>query len=340
MAKKVPQKLPIAHQLGQMIAGNWLTQMIYVAAKLDIATRLAKGPRSAAELAKATKMHERSLYRLLRALASVGIFAETPAGKFKLTPMAACLRDDVPGSQRAMAILTGEEMYGVFGQMFEGVRTGKIQFDRVHGQPFFNWLSRHPEKSKNFDRAMVSAHGREASALVDAYNFKGVKNLTDVGGGNGSLITTVLKANKHINGSIYDLPDVAQRAKANLKAAGVAGRCKTIGGSFFESIPAGSDTYMMRHIIHDWDDKKCIKILRNIAKVIPANGRLLVIESVIEKGNAPSFGKLLDITMLLIPGGMERTREEFGALLKAGGFKITRIIPTQAEVSVIEAKKI
>ena len=328
-----------AEQLAHMIVGNWITQMIYVAAKLDIAGHLAKGPRTPADLARATGAHERSLYRLLRALASVGIFAEEADGKFKLTPMAECLRGDVPGSQRAMAIMTGEEHYLTWGRLLEAVNTGQVQFDKLFGEPCFDWLSKHPEQSKIFDQAMVSAHGREASALVDAYDFSGVKTLTDVGGGNGSLITTVLQAHKSMRGFIYDLPDVAERAKTNLKAAGIADRCQTIGGSFFESIPAGSDTYMMRHIIHDWNDDQCATILRNIHKVLPATGKLLVIESVIEKGNEPSFGKILDLTMLLIPGGMERTREEFTALLGKAGFMITRIVPTAAQVSVIEAKK-
>lgn len=328
-----------AEQLSHMIVGCWITQMIYVAAKLDIAGQLAKGPRSVSDLARATSVHERSLFRLLRALASIGVFAQDDDGRFKLTPMAENLRGDVPGSQRAMALMTGEEHYLVWGRLRDAVKTGEIQFDKLYGSPYFDWLGKHPEQSKIFDQAMVGAHGREASALVDAYDFSNVKMLTDVGGGNGSLITQVLLAHKQIRGCIFDLPDVAERAKTNLAAAGVADRCQTIGGSFFETIPAGADTYMMRHIIHDWDDEKCVTILRNIHKAIPNTGKLLVIESVIEKGNDPSFGKILDLTMLLIPGGMERTREEYDALLKKGGFTISRIVPTSAQVSVIEARK-
>jgi hypothetical protein len=183
---------------------------------------------------------------------------------------------------------------------------------------------------------MVGVHGRETGAMCDAYDFSGFGTLVDVGGGNGSLITTVLQRTPRLCGLLYDLPHVIERAKSNLAAAGVADRCTTAAGSFFESIPAGGDAYLMRHIIHDWDDERCRKILGNVRKVIPPAGKLLVVEGVVPPGNGSSFTKLLDLTMLVIPGGKERTAEEYAALYSRAGFRLTRIVPTASEVSVIE----
>jgi hypothetical protein len=204
----------------------------------------------------------------------------------------------------------------------------------------FDFLSQNVEQAKAFDGAMVGVHGRETAAMTDAYDFSGIGVLADVGGGNGSLLTVVLQKYPALRGMLYDLPGVTERAKANLQAAGLADRCQVIGGSFFEAIPAGADAYLMRHIIHDWEDEKATTILRNVHRAIGPSGRLLVVEGVIPPGNGPCFGKLLDLTMLTIPGGQERTEEEYRTLFKAGGFQLTRIVPTLAEVSVIEGKKL
>jgi hypothetical protein len=322
-----------------MITGYWTTQAVYVAAKLKIADLLADGPRSAEDLARATGTHAPSLYRLLRALASMGMFAETGSSLFELTPLAALLRRDAPGSQWALAVMSGEEHYKAWGELLYSVETGKIAFDKLYGMPVFDFLSRNVEQAKVFDAAMVGVHGRESSAMVDAYDFSGIQVLADVGGGNGSLLTAVLKAHPSMRGLLYDLPGVVERARPNLAAAGVGERCDVVGGSFFESVPPGADAYLMRHIIHDWDDDKSLTILRNIHRVLPADGRLLLVEGVIPPGNDPCFGKLLDLTMLTIPGGKERTEAEYRELFRTAGFELTRIVPTNAEVSVIEGKK-
>lgn len=334
MEQPTPQDL-----MNRMITGYWSTQMVYVAAKLGLADLLEQGPRSAEDLATATKTHAPSLFRLLRGLASMGIFAENGKREFELTPLARCLLTNEPGSQRALAIMSGEEHYRAWGELMYSVETGKIAFDKLYGMPCFEFLSKNVEQAKTFDAAMVGVHGRESSAMTDAYDFSVFGTLADVGGGNGSLLTTVLKKHTSLRGILYDLPGVTERAKANLAQAGLTDRCQVIGGSFFESIPSGADAYLMRHIIHDWDDEKSTTILRNTHKVMKDNGRLLLIEGVISEDNSPSFGKLLDLTMLTIPGGKERTAEEFRILLKASGFELTRIIPTSAEVSVIEAVK-
>ena len=326
--------------MNRMLTGYWTTQALYVAAKLSIADLLTNGPRSADDLAHVTNAHGPSLYRLLRGLASMGVFTEDGTGRFSLTPLAECLRSDVPGSQRALAIMGGEEHYKAWGELHYSVQTGKIAFDKLYGMPVFDFLSKNPEQAKVFDAAMVGVHGRETAAMTDAYDLSSIGVLADIGGGNGSLLTTVLKKYPSMRGILYDLPGVTERAKANLQSAGLTDRCKVIGGSFFESIPVGADAYLMRHIIHDWDDEKATTILRNVRQAIGKEGRLLVVEGVIPPGNDPCFGKLLDLTMLTIPGGKERTEEEYRTLFKAGGFALTQIVPTNAEVSVIEGKKL
>jgi hypothetical protein len=236
--------------------------------------------------------------------------------------------------------MCGEEHYKAWGELLYSVKTGKIAFDKVYGMPVFEFLSQNIEQAKVFDAAMVGVHGRETEAMTDAYDFSGIGVLADIGGGNASLLITVLKRYPAIQGILYDLPGVAERARANLQAAGLADRCRIMGGNFFESVPAGADAYLMRHIIHDWDDEKAMTILRNVHQAIGKDGRLLVVEGVIPPGNDPSFGKLLDLTMLTIPGGKERTAEEYRLLFRTGGFELTRTVPTKAEVSVIEGRKL
>jgi hypothetical protein len=331
--------LPPPELMNRMLTGYWISQALYVAAKLGLADLLTSGPRSADDLAQATKTDAPSLYRLLRALASVGVFADDGSHRFSLTPLAECLRSDVPGSQRALAIMSGEEHYRSWGDVLYSVQTGKPAFDKLYGMPVFEFLSKNPEQATVFDAAMVGVHGRETAAMTDAYDLSGVAVLADIGGGNGSLLTTVLQKYPTMRGMLYDLPGVTERARANLRAAGLADRCQVIGGNFFASVPGGADAYLMRHIIHDWDDDRASMILRNIHRALGKEGRLLVVEGVIPPGNDASFGKLLDLTMLVIPGGKERTEEEYRKLYEACGFRLTRIVPTRAEVSVIEGRK-
>lgn len=325
-------------QMSQMLTGYWLSQALYVAARLGLADLVSASPRTADDLAAATGMHAPSLYRLLRGLASVGVFAADDQQRFGLTPLAECLRD-VPGSQRALAIMNGEEHYRAWGELLSSVQTGQPAFEKLYGEGVFDYLSRHPEKARIFDGAMVGVHGRETAAMLDAYDFSSLGVLADVGGGNGSLLTATLQRHPTLRGLLYDLPGVADRARGNLEAAGLADRCQVIGGSFFDSIPGGADAYLMRHIIHDWDDDRVAQILGNVHRAMRDDAKLLLVESVIPPGNAPSFGKLLDLTMLVIPGGRERTEQEYRDLFAATGFQLTRVVPTAAAVSVIEGVK-
>jgi SAM-dependent methyltransferase len=334
MEKPSPQE-----QISRMLTGYWISQALYVAAKLGLADLLRDGRRTAQDLASATKSHPKSIYRLLRGLASLGVFAEDERHRFSLTPLAECLRSDLPGSQRSLAIMTGEEHYQAFGQLLYSVQTGKVAFDKVYGMPVFDFLQRHPEQARVFDEAMVGVHGRETAAMLEVYDFSGIRVLADIGGGNGSVLIALLQKYPPLHGILFDLPGVAERAKAPIQAAGLAERCQVIDGSFFESVPGGADAYLLRHIIHDWDDEKSTQILKNIHRAMAPDGRLLVVESVIPPGNDPSFGKLLDLAMLAIPGGQERTEEEYRRLYKGAGFRLAGIVPTKAEVNVIEGRK-
>jgi len=312
--------------------------MVYVAAKLDLPGLLKSGPRSADDLARATGTHPRSLYRLLRGLASLGIFAEGAAKQFSMTPLAEALLDDVPGSQRAMAIMSGEEHYVSWSELLYCVKTAKTGFEKLYKMRPFDYMTQHPEQGAIFDAAMTSVHGSETPAAVAAYDFSQFKLLIDIGGGNGSLISAVLEKNTGLKGILYDLAPVIERARPNLVKAGLAARCECRAGSFFESVPAGADAYMMRHIIHDWDDDECVTILKHCRSAMGGNtaARLLVLETVIPPGNDPMFGKLLDLNMLVIPGGLERTEQEYRELFANAGFRLSRIVPTATEISVIE----
>lgn len=326
-------------QLDGMIAGYWTSQAIYAAAKFNIADLLKDGARSVDDLAAATATNPDALYRLLRALASKGIFAEGEPRSFALTPLAECLRSDVPGSKRALALMSGDEQFRAWAEIEYSIQTGKIAFDKVFGKPIFDYLGEHPEKAKIFDAAMVGIHGRESHAVLDAYDFSGITLVADIGGGNGSQLTGLLQRHANLKGLLFDLPHVIQRATENIQAAGLSDRCQLCAGSFFESVPAGADAYFMRHIIHDWDEEKSLTILRNCHRAMSAHSKLLVVESVIPPGNEPFGGKFLDLVMLLIPGGKERTAEEYRTLFDRAGFRLTRVIPTATEVSIIEAVK-
>jgi hypothetical protein len=320
----------------RLISGYWISQSIHVAAVLGVADYLENGPKTSAELAAATGAHAHSLYRLLRALASVGVFAEDGHDRWRLTPLAECLLSDRPGSQRSLAIMNGEEHYRTWGDLLYSVRTGKPAFDHVFGKPVFDYIAGNPRSAAIFDEAMTGVHGAETAAMIEAFDFGRFRTIVDVGGGNGSVLTAILQQHPAVRGVLYDRPHVIDRARPRLDAAGVSDRCQTTGGDFFASVPPGGDAYLMRHIIHDWDDEKCQRILGNCCKVMTPPARLLLIETVIPPGNEPCFAKFLDLTMLAIPGGQERTEEEYRTLLGTAGFRLENIVSTTAGVSVIE----
>lgn len=332
--------LPPGQQFAHMLCGFWISKALYVAAKLNLGDLLRSTPKRADDLAALTGAHPHSLYRLLRMLASVGIFTEDQSHQFQLTELGQFLRTDIPESQHAMAIMAGEEHFQAWTELLYSIQTGQPAYDKVFGMPVFDWLSQHPDQAMVFDKAMVSIHGRETAAMLDAYDFRNIKTLVDVGGGNGSVLIATLQRFLHLQGILFDLPGVVGRATENVRDAGLENRCRLETGSFFESIPQGADACLMRHIIHDWNDEQCRTILRNVHAVLPPDGRVLVVESVIPPGNDPSFGKLLDLNMLVIPGGQERTEEEYRKLFAESGFHLERIVATAAEVSIVEGRKI
>lgn len=328
-----------AAQLTRMISGYWVSQAVYVSAELGIADLLKDGPQPVDALAASTGTHADSLYRVLRALASVGVFTETAPRRFALTPLAEHLQSDVPGSQRSLARMAGGEQFAAWAEILHSVRTGETAFSKVFGQPIFDHLAERPEAARIFDEAMTGIHGRETGAILDAYDFSTVQTLVDVGGGAGGNLIATLQRHPTMKGILFDLPHVVERARPNVEAAGLADRCRLVGGSFFESVPSGGDAYLMRHIIHDWYDDRSLTILKNVHAALPVGGKVLVLESVIPPGNEPFGGKFLDLTMLVIPGGKERTAEEYRELYEKSGFELTRIVPSVTEVSVVEGVK-
>ena len=328
--------IPPQAQLGQMITGYWTSQAIYAAAKFGIADLLNEGAKSVDELASATDTKPELLYRLLRALASVGVFAEENDKRFSLTPLAEPLRSDVAGSQRSLALMMGDDQYRAWGNLADTVETGDNAYEKVVGKPIFDHLAKQPEKARIFDDAMTGIHGRETGAILDAYDFSGINVIADIGGGNGSKITAILQKYPEMQGILFDLPHVVERALPNIESAGLSDRCQLVDGDFFQSVPSGADAYIMRHIIHDWNDVKSLTILRNCHAVMSPGSKLLLVESVIPPGNDPFMGKFLDLTMMLIPGGKERTEGEYRTLYDKAGFDLVRIVPTSTEVSVVE----
>lgn len=335
----MPRKqVPLPSIMFNLICGRWVSQMIHVVAELQIADRLKDGPRTVDELAHAAGAQAQPLYRVLRALASFGIFEETSGQRFKLTPLAATLRCDVPGSMRALARMTGASyQMESWQQLLNGVKTGEPPFRKAHGISMFEYLQQHPEDLMIFGDAMTNVSMTENPAITAAYKFSRLGTVVDVGGGNGSLLRAILDANPTVLGVHFDQPLVSERARhdAYLTAPCVSARARFESGSFFESVPAGADAYVIKRVLHDWSDADAVKILANCRAAMIPKGKVLVIESVIRPGNEPDRGKLLDVQMFAL-GGRERTKQDFATLFKGAGLRITRVIPTKSPVSIVE----
>jgi len=321
----------------QMIYGSLFSQMLYVAAQLGIADLLAEGPKSIEVLATATGTQAPSLFRVLRVLVSVGIFTQDAQQRFALTPRAAWLRTNVPGSLRSMAVYCGAPwIWQAWGQLLEGVRTGQTAFDLVHGVPLFTYLEQHPEAAAVFNQYMVEMGDHRHAALAAAYDFAGMHLVVDVGGGHGAALSAILQANPTLRGLLFDLPPVAAGAKEHLVAAGVADRCDTVGGDFFAGVPAGGDAYLLQAVLHDWNDAQALQILRNCRQVMADHGTLLVVETVLPAGNEPSLAKLVDVIMFTLTGGQQRTETEFRALYTQAGFQLSNVVPTPSGGCILE----
>ena len=333
-----PASAPPEVLVTQIMLGCLASQVLYVPAKLGIADLLAGGPKSVEELATATDTHAPSLYRILRAAASLGVFVEQENRVFALNATAETLRSNVPNSLRDIAIFMGEDWHWeVWGKTLYSVRTGKSAWAEMHGDDVFAYFKTRPEALAIFNNAMTSLSALSIKPVIEAFDFTGIETLVDIAGGHGRLLTAILEANPSTRGILFDMPQVIEGARANVATTSAADRVEFVSGDFFESVPAGGDAYIMKHIIHDWDDERALTILRNIKQAMNPGGRVLLVESVIAEGNAQDFGKLMDIEMMVSPGGKERTAAEYEELFARAGFRMTRIVPTKSAYSVIEA---
>lgn len=336
--------LPPSATLGPMITGFMVSQTIHVAARLGIADLLKDGAKSSDELARATATHAPSLHRMLRALAALGLLDEVEPGRFALTPLGGSLRTGVPGSLRNLALMYGgERMWQVWGNLLHSVRTGETAMRHLFGMGSFEYMARHPDLAAVFNEAMSEFTRQVAAAVLAVYDFSRFRTIVDVGGGNGTLVAMILAATPGLRGVIFDLPSGLAAAKSHLASAGIAERCQVVEGDFFKSVPDGGDAYMLKSIIHDWDDERSLVILENCRQAMPAHGTLLVLERVLParvEAIVPHRQIVMsDLNMLVAAGGRERTDAQYRTLLASAGFTLTAIVPDRAPTnfSVLEA---
>ena len=321
----------------EMVHHFWLASAIGVAAELGVADILKKGPKSIGELALQTGSDEESLYRLMRMLASHDVFREKYDRIFALTPLAKALQEE-----QLKYLITSHLTklhYNMFSELAYCVRTGKNASELFTGHALFDHIGADEKRNELFIKAMTSASMMQVSAILSGYSFRTYRNIYDIGGGQGLMMASVLKKFPGCRGIVFDLPQAQGQAMEIIEQYGIADRCKFMAGSFFESLPEGGDLYMLKSVLHDWDDEQCMKILSNLYKAMSAESRLLIMESIIEEGNRPSFGKMSDVLMMVAVGGKERTRVEYSILLQKAGFRIRKIRRTVAPLSLIEAEK-
>lgn len=328
-----------ARHVMQVATGYIASAALYVAVQLNIADQVGDGAKSAEELARATGANEEALYRVLRLLCSLGIFAEVAPRRFTLSAAAAVLRSGVPGSVRDIAAFLPDPTHlRVYANLLHSVTTGAPAALPTFGMAVFEYLAKHPEYSAVFNDAMTAISAPNASAVVEAYDFGRYALIVDVGGGHGEILISILQKCPGVRGVLAEIDHVAEGAKARIARAGLAGRCQAVVCDFLRAVPDGGDAYVMQHIIHDWDDAHASTILRNIARAMgPKRGTVILLESVIASGSEPDMGKFIDIEMLAFTGGRERSAQDFRALLADAGFTLTRIVPTKSSVCVIEA---
>ncbi len=333
--------LPPHAQVVQMGLGYWVSRALYAAAKLGLADRLAGGPRSAAELAKETGTLASALHRLMRLLAGLGILKTQPDGqRFALTTLGEAMKSDAPGAAHATLLaLAGPVFWKAFGEYMHSLETGKTAFEKAYGMPVFDYLAEHPEDAANFTQAMIGVHGDEPPAIVAAYDFSGFGTIVDVGGASGNMLVAILGRYPGPRGVLFDLPHVVRDAPEFFRARGLGDRARAEGGSFFDFVPAGGDAYVASHVIHDWSEEQCLTILGNCYKAMKPGAKLLIVEMVVPAGDEMHPSKMLDMTMLVMPGGQERSEAEYADLLDKAGFRLTRVVPTQSAASVVEAVK-
>lgn len=322
-------------ELRRKIMGYIVSQAIFVVAELGIADQLADGPAEVGQLARESNVDPQALYRFLRVLAAEGLFVEEPDGTFGLTPAGGLLRDDAPGSLRHFCDLMSGQAYQVWAQAMYSVRTGKPAFDHVFGQPYFDWIAQRPEDAAAFNKAQAGLVRLRMLPLLER-DWRDTGTVVDVGGGNGELLTALLARHSHLDGVVFELPHVVAQAAPAAGDVASADRIRWIAGDFFHEVPAGADTYVLAQVLHDWDDEKAAAILGTCRRAMPAGSRMLIVDQVIPDNAAPHPGKLLDLHMLVLLGGQERTENSWRKLLDQSGF-VLRSITEGARSAVLEA---
>jgi hypothetical protein len=327
---------PPEAQIAQILLSQLVPRLVHLFATLRLADHLSAGPKSAAELAPMTGTDAPALARVLRTLASLGFVAEDAQHRFTLQPLGAVLRSGTP-SHAAALILGGEVCTRSLDDFLYSVQTGKTGFERAFGKPAFDWMAENPTQASLFNHTMVGFHGMEPAAVAAAYDFSAMQTVADIGGSTGNMIATIVSKYPAMRGILFDLPHVVAEASALLAARGVADRVRIEPGSFFDGVPAGADAYVLSHVIHDWNEEQCLTILGHCRRAMGANGRLLLVEMVLPEGDTFHPGKLLDLLMLSVPGGEERTPSQYRDLLDKAGFTMTQVVPTHSLVSIVEA---
>ncbi len=330
--------LPPEIRVVQLVSNLWKSIAIHTAAELQIAEHLTRGSKSVDELAKATSTHADSLYRLMRALASEGIFREVEGRRFETTPMGRALEANSATSIRPVAMLIGHETWrDAWHALPHSIQTGETAFEHVFGHAYFDYPVSHPEARKLFDSWMTRVAEMNRSVIRAIFGREQPGKVIDIGGGQGALINTALESNPRLTGLLFDLPEVVADATLNEE---IGRRCEIVGGSFFETLPEGGDIYVLQQIIHDWGDEECLEILRRCHDAMNQGGRVFILDAILEERNEPDFNKFMDLQMLVLTrGGRERTEADFRDLLSRAGFAITRIVPTPSQLSLIEASK-
>ena len=325
-------------QLIQMGQAGLVSRIIYAAAKLGLADQLAPEPKSAVELASRMQVHAPSLHRLMRTLASLGVLTEKPEQRFALTDLGQALTTGAPGSAKSTLLFMGSPWAQMgWDHLVYSVQTGETGFEKAHDVSFFDYLAQHPEDASLFSETMVGFHNQEPPAVAAAYDFSTFNTIVDVGGATGNMLSAVLSLHAGPRGILFDRPHVVKDAPVLLEAKGVRDRITVESGDFFTSVPSGADAYILSHIIHDWDEERCLTILGHVRKAMDTAGRLLIVEMVLPPGDTAHPGKMLDMVMLVQLGGRERTASEYASLLSKAGFRLTQVVPTESAASIVEA---
>ncbi len=333
--------VPPPVQMMGLITGYWVSQAVGVVAMLGVADQLTDSPRHSDELARLVEADPQPLYRVLRLLASVGIFTEVAPRTFALTPLGETLRSDALDSVRNYAITeTAPGHWLPWGRLLGSVRTGRPMASEALGMELFDWYAQNPEEAGFFNAAMGNLSALAASELVRVYDFSAARTVVDVGGAHGVLLSAVLRANPAVRGILFDLPHVIATAANAMAAQGLSQRCELLSGDFFKAVPEGGDLHLLKQIVHDWDDERATVLLQNCRGALPAAGKLLLVEMVVPADNRPSPAQAMDINMLVLLGGRERTEAEYQHLLHTAGFRLDQVIPTESPFSVIEATRV